>query len=497
MNKNLLKSPEAAAAQELLQRQAAKKSYQTYIDLTLGLRPANHHKLLIEKLQAVADGYCKRLMVFMPPGSAKSTYANVNFSPWYLGRNENHNIITTSYGQELADKWGRKSRNIVSSEGFRRIFGFGLSEDSTAADRWSTERGGEYLAVGIRGPITGNRADGAIIDDPVKGREEADSETIQEKNRDWYVSDLYPRLKPGAWIILIMTRWHENDLAGWLLEEAKNGGEQWEVLSIPAEAENENDPLGRKPGEMLWPEWFKPEMFLFAKRNSRNWSALYQQRPAPEEGDYFKRDWIRYYDNLPANCTLRFYGASDYAVTANDGDFTEHGVVGLDADDNIYIVDWWRKQAASDEWIEAFCDLVAKWKPLKWAGETGQIEKSVGPFLSKRMIERKTYVWLDNYTSSQNKPTRAQSIRGRMAMGKVYFPKQAPWTELLVRQILTFPAGAHDDAVDVLSLIGRMIDEMHSGTRHKVTNPTDWLRRPTFDEIIALSAQYHPKTQRI
>jgi len=430
----------------------------------------------------VAAGRTKRLMIFMPPGSAKSHYGNVNFAPYYLGRNPDHGIITASYGQDLADKWGRRSRNIVAGQDYRAIFGFGVASNSGAANRWATERGGEYIAVGVGGPITGNRADGAIIDDPVKGREEAESETVREKVKAWYKDDFWTRLKPDAWVVLIMTRWHEDDLAGWLIEEAKKGGEQWEVLSLPALAE-ENDPLGRKIGEPLWPEWFTPAMFAEAQRDRRRWTALYQQRPTPEEGDYFKREWLRWYDELPTHSTLKIYGASDYAVTADGGDFTEHGVVGVDALDNIYVVDWWREQAASDVWVEVFCDLVRKWKPLKWAEEAGQIAKGVGPFLLKRQNERQAYVWREQYTSSADKPTRAQAIRGRMAMGKLYLPAHAPWVDPLVRQLLTFPAGRTDDGVDVLSLIGRMLAEMSKGERPK-PGPQPITAQPTYADVI-------------
>jgi hypothetical protein len=170
-------------------RRTARKSYRQFIEELADFTPARHHDLLIDKLQAVADGHIKRLMVFMPPGFAKSTYANVWFAPWWMGRNPQGNIITGSYGQELADKWGRRSRGIVSSPGYQRIFGFGISSESAAANRWSNTEGGEYLAVGVGGPVTGNRADLAIIDDPVKGREEADSQTIRDKTKDWYRDD--------------------------------------------------------------------------------------------------------------------------------------------------------------------------------------------------------------------------------------------------------------------------------------------------------------------
>lgn len=438
---------------------------------------------MIEKLEAVAEGRIKRLMVFMPPGSAKSHYANVNFTPYYLGRNPDRTIITASYGQELADKWGRRSRNIVASPEFRSVFGFGVSADSAAANRWATERGGEYLAVGVGGPVTGNRADGGIIDDPVKSREEAESETVRNRVKDWYRDDFWTRLKPGAWVVLIMTRWHEDDLAGWLLEEAKHGGEQWEVVSLPAIAE-ENDPLGRAPGEHLWPEWFRPEMFAEARRDMRRWSALYQQRPSPETGSYFLRDWLRWYESPPVRETVKIYGASDYAVTADGGDYTVHGIIGLDPRDNIYVLDWWRSQASSDQWVDAFCDMVKRWKPLAWAEENGQISKGVGPFLEKRMRERQAYCYREQYTSAVDKPTRAQSIRGRMAMGMVYFPRQAEWSEELVRQLLSFPTGRHDDDVDVLSLFGRMLDRLIKGK--ELPDPIGTIRganEMTLDEV--------------
>ena len=390
-----------------------------------------------------------------------------------LDGNPMGNIFTGSYGQELADKWGRRSRAIVSSPGYQRIFGFGLSSESAAANRWSNTEGGEYLAVGVGGPVTGNRADIAIIDDPVKGREEADSQTIRDKTRDWYRDDLWTRLKPNAAIVLIMTRWHEDDLAGWLLEEAKVGGEQWEIVSLPAIAE-ENDALGRAAGEPLWPEWFTAEMFTEARRDSRRWNAMYQQRSAPDEGDFFRADWLRPYDKPPARETLRVYGASDYAVTADGGDYTVHVVVGLDPDWNMYLLDLWRKQASSDEWVESFCDLVREWKPFGWAEESGQIKAGVGPFLNRRMMDRQAYVVRQTFPTRGDKAIRAQAIRGRMALHGLYIPINAPWTAEFKRELLTFPAGKHDDQVDAIGLIGQLLDLLIPGTKPKEPEKRRW-----------------------
>jgi predicted phage terminase large subunit-like protein len=434
-------------------RQAARVSLQSFIRVAMpDIEPAAHHQLILGKLEAVARGEIKRLMLFLPPGSAKSTYASVLFPPWFMGNHPSLPVIVASHSKELAERFGRRVRNIVGSPLFKETFGFGLSGDSGAAGRWETARGGEYFAVGVDASVTGRRCALGIIDDPVKGRAEADSPTIRQHVWEWYKSDFWTRLIPGAAIILIMTRWHDDDLAGRLLEEAKTGGEQWEIVNLPMLAED-NDPLGRDPGERLWADYFTPEMVAIAQRDVRNWSALYQQRPVPESGDYFKSDWLRWYDQPPPREQLRTYGASDYATKAEGGDWTVHMVVGLDPASDIYILDLWREHADSAAWAEALIDLMFKWKTITWAEEAGQIKNSVGPFITKRQLERKVFAVRRQFTSSHDKPTRAQAIRGRIGMGKVLFPRHAPWVMDLVQELLRFPAGAHDDQVDTIYIM--------------------------------------------
>lgn len=413
----------------------------------------------------------------MPPGAAKSTYASILYAPWYFGQFPQHCIIAASHTAELAEKWGRRVRNLIAEHAL--ILGIGLAADSQAAGRWETNCGGEYFAAGVGGAITGRRADLVVIDDPVRSREDADSELIRDKTWEWYKSDLYTRLKPGGKIILIQTRWHEDDLAGRILAEQQAGGDKWEVVSLPALAEA-NDLLDRAIGVPLWPEWENLEELERKRRavGPRDWSALYQQRPAPEDGNYFRAAWLKSYITAPPTDTLAIYGASDYAVTADGGDYTVHVVVGIDPDGHMYLLDLWRKQTASDEWAEAFCKLVKDWKPREWAEEQGQIKAGVGPFLERMQRDRKAFVYRREFPTRADKAVRAQSIRGRMALDGLYLPQNAGWLADLRSELLAFPAGKHDDIVDALGLIGQLLDTISSGnkpaTPEKAKNPSGY-----------------------
>jgi predicted phage terminase large subunit-like protein len=274
------------------------------------------------------------------------------------------------------------------------------------------------------------------------------------------VNDFLTRLKPGARQIVVMTRWHEDDLGGRILERERD---QWQVIEIPMEA-MPGDALGRKPGERLWPEWFTDEMIRVAKLDVRGWNALYQQQPAAEDGDYFKREWFNEYSGPPK--ALSIYGASDFAVTDDGGDYTEHGIFGVDPMGNVYVLDWWRGQTAADVWIERMCDLIIRHEPSAWFGESGPIRKSIEPFLTKRMNERKAYCRLEWLASQADKQARARSIQALASMGKLWFPALASWKSDVIGQALRFPAGKHDDAVDVLSLFGRGLQFIAPPRKH-------------------------------
>ena len=484
-------SPQLAARTVLARRQARRSlvEYARFIDVpgapisddessdachVVETKLASHHVLILQAAQRAIEQKSGRLMIFMPPGSAKSTYGSVIVPSYCMGKYEGHSVICVSYGSDMAKKFGRRTRSVIRQKKYKALFETELSGEQSAADQWALTNNSEYMSAGILSGITGNRADLIVIDDPIRSRQDADSEIVRQRTIDEYNESVMTRLKPGGSVIIIQTRWHEGDLSGQLLPEGYNGesgiiegrdGSSWDVISLAAKCERADDPLGRRAGEYLWPEWFTQDHWAKFERHPRMWSALFQQRPAPETGDYFKKEWIRFIDENPPLQSLSVYGGSDYAVTANGGDFTVHAVIGIDPSDRMYLLDIWRAQASSDVWVDAFCDLVRKWKPIGWAEETGQIKSSMGPFLTKRMIQTESFVAREQFATRGDKSIRAQSIRGRMALSGLYVRRDAPWVSDLISEMMSFPVGVHDDQVDALGLVGQLINKMVKGNQ--------------------------------
>lgn len=446
---------------------------------------AAHLILLQQKLQEVADGTLKRLMVFMPPGSAKSTYCSVVFPAWVMGRKQRQNVILATYASDLARKLGRRGRSIVKQPIYREIMGLGLSADTNAADEWALTNENEFMAGGIRSGMTGNRAHLIVIDDPIKGREEAESKLIRDKTWDEYRDSVRTRLVPGGAIVIIQTRWHEDDLSGRILPEDYDGetgpvggrdGEEWYVISIPAEADREDDPLGRRRGEMFWPEWFPADHWIPFRKNARTWASLYQQKPRPDEGSYFDRRAFRRFTEETLPRSIRFYGTSDYAVTEGGGDFTRLRVWAVDHELNVYLHGGWGGQTSSDQWIEQQCDLMAEYRKLggirKWFGEAGVIQRSVQPMLEARMRARRVSCRLEWMPSVADKPTRARSAQSLVNQGRVFVRDDSDG-DCFIDECAAFPAGRYDDDVDNLSLIGRVIDQLERPTTQRRPETAD------------------------
>ena len=433
-----------------------------------------YHREVAAALEAVYRGDLLRLMVWMPPRHGKTFLISERFPAWCLGQDPTLNIIANAYGGTLTDTIGRKLRNLMGGVEHLRVFpGAGLSPDSKARDRWNTKAGGGYLSAGLNGGITGFGFQVGIIDDPVKGHEAADSPHQREMAWSWYQSDFYSRRMPRfmkvagkrsripAAIVVVQTRWHDDDLSGRLLNTERADSEnKWHVINYPMLVDE-----GKPTQRALWEDQFPLKEVLETKAETtpRVWRSLYQQDPTPDEGTYFMREWLQYRAPPPRE-HMNVYGASDYATKYGAGDWTVHAICGVTPQDDIHILDLWRGQTETDVWIEAAIDLMVKWDPNMWAEEDGQILKSIGPFLRKRMLERKVYCRRESFPSAADKPTRARSIQGRWAMRKVYLPADRPvWLPDLETELLKFPLGAHDDIVDTLSLIGRLLATMHTG----------------------------------
>lgn len=439
----------------------------------------DHHAVLCDALEETMNTPFGRLMVFMPPGAAKSTYCNAAMA-WDMGRPQppfrqgDTRLIHISYNDTIVKKQSRRVKTICASAKYRTLFDDEPRILSDAAAEWSMSNGAEYMAAGIMAGVTGNRADGVLIDDPVKNREDADSEQIRQKTLDEYQDSVMSRLKPGAYVIIVQTRWSELDLAGSILPDDYDGrsgivrckdGMDWRIINIPAKAERADDPLGRQIGEYLWPEWFPPRHWAQyenddSREGRRRWSSLYQQRPTPEGSGDFSREDFNWYTPGEEPMNLHLYGASDYAVTEKGGDFSEHGVAGLDGDNNLWFVDWWSGQTTTDESIDAFLDLVIKHSGnlRLWANEGGVIDKAVRPAINRRMRERNAFVDLRSLPSMKDKVAKVSSFGARASAKCVWLPK-VRWAYELVDQLVALPAGRYDDKADVAGLIGRMIDK--------------------------------------
>ena len=705
----------------------ARDDMNEYASRVLGMEPAKHHRLLNAALEEVDAGLWDLLIVTMPPGSAKSSYGSVVFPAWYLGRHPNRCVIAASHTQELAERFGKRVRNIVGGAEHRKVFPEGgLSADSTAAGRWDTAKGGEYFAAGVGGSVTGRRADLAVIDDPVKSREDADSETIREKQWAWWRDDMSTRLKPNAAVVLIMcmtgdtpvmlqdgsekflrdirpgdkvasykdgklvvatvrnwinngldpvfeikmssgkivkanarhpflvsdngepkwvrlrnllpgqeifrvngesgktrpvsmkgatslqnaediaqrtttrfaglkvldhlratvslgvaqgsniatvsrlksmtgcllrkmgnalsavrfqgitsgrtgagscvsttatkqersggcsattatwplatqrqkrspqqplstsdftldqiveisaagveevfdiqvddtenfianglvshnTRWHEADLAGRMIADAKDSGQRVKVLSLPMEAQ-ENDPLGRAPGDMLWPEWFTPQMLEQAKREPRTWSALYQQEPRPIGGGEFKREWICHYINPPATGSKVILVDPASGKSKTRGDFTAMWVLGPGQDGNFYVLDAVRDRLNLTERSAKLFELVRKWKPAVVGYEQYGLQADI-EFIRNEQERQQHRFRVVELGGAIKKEDRIRRLIPLFEMGRIWFPRQLVRNcadgvsrdliqDFIEQEYLAFPVSAHDDAIDCLA----------------------------------------------
>lgn len=428
-------------------------SFETWLDRTSSppiVWDADHHKLLKKKLRLVTSGETKRLMIFMPPRHGKSEMVTVNYAAWRLERDPMLNIIIGSHNQRLANRFSRKIRRILESHKFP------LSKDSKAMDEWETAEGGGVRAVGVGAGITGFGGGLVIIDDPVKGRADAESQTFRDKTHEWFTDDIYTRLTPDGAVIVIQTRWHEDDLAGRLLDRAAKGeGDKWEVLKLPA-FPGENDELGRKPGKALWPARFDEQRLEQIRKTQGHYGfeSLYQQNPVARDGEKFKREWFKFVDAAPEGLTwIRGY---DLAIsTKTSADHTASFRVAKDKDDNFYIDGGFRKRIEYPEQRRYVLSRIREERDTLHFVEDAMHGRALVQGLREELRHDRSRVKL--HPVNGDKLTRALLWTPFAEAGRVHLVR-GEWNQAFIDECCSFPRGRHDDQIDAVSIAMAVIE---------------------------------------
>jgi len=439
--------------EQLLEKELAQNTFMGFVNRVwpefIGGR---HHKIMAKAFERVANGECKRLIINMPPRHTKSEFASYLLPAWFLGKYPNKKVIQSSNTGELAVGFGRKVRNLVDSDVYKTIFpNLELQQDSKAAGRWNTSKGGDYFAIGVGGTVTGKGANLLIIDDPHSEQEAALAATnpdVFDKVTEWYTSGPRQRLQPGGAIVIVMTRWAQRDLTGQVLKAAAaRGGEQWEVIEFPAIMPS---------GKPLWPEFWSLQELEALRQELPNakWQAQYQQNPVGNESAIVKRDWWKWWEaERPPECEyilMAWDTAFEKTQRADYSAGTTWGVFINDEDNstpNIILLNTYKKRV---EWVELKRDVLREYN--EWEPDSVLIEKkATGAPLIYEL--RAMGIPVQEYTPSrgQDKIARLNSVSDIIASGKVWLPR-TQWAEELVDEVGAFPAGEHDDLVDSMTL---------------------------------------------
>ena len=411
---------------------------------------AEFHKVICAHLEAVERGEIKKLMINVPPQHGKSWTVSDKFPSWCLGKNPARRIICVSYGDDLAYRFGKSNRAAI--EEFGCLFGVSLSRQKSEIKNWETDGGGRMLSTGVGGSITGHSADILLIDDPIKNRAEAASETYRNKIISEYKSTLRTRLSPESAQIITMTRWHEADLCGWLLETQPG---EWTVLSFPALAED-CDQLGRKLNAPLWPENGRTaEYYEKIKKEigAAEFAGLYQQRPAPQSGVIFERRWVKTYKQLPAKINKWLLS---WDMTFDGGDESDYvvGQVWAQSGGEYYLVDQVRAKMSYTESKKAFVALAAKYPQAR--GKLVE-KKANGAAIIDDL--KKDISGIIPIIPTESKVSRANAVAPLFEAGNVYAPEAAPWVHDYIEELVTVPNAAHDDQVDATTQALNYLDK--------------------------------------
>jgi predicted phage terminase large subunit-like protein len=420
-----------------------------WAELVLGQRgqaPAPHHLKLMSMLDTLSRGDIDRLMVLMPPGSAKSTYVSVLFPAWYLSRHPRAALIMTCHTDSLASHFGRRTRALVQEYG--DTLSYRLAVDERAANRWRTNLGGEYFGAGVRGPIAGRRADLAIIDDPIKSWAEADSPMCREHAWEWYRTDLLSRLKPRGRVVLVMTRWHQDDLGGRILDVEPG----WTLLRLPALAVAP-DPMGRVEGEALWPAW-EDANALARKRatmGDRAFSALFQQDPKPSSGGLFMPERVTVCEMAPSGTmAVRAWDlASALPAPGKDPDWTVGLRLDRDSEQRFVVTDIHRFRGTPGE-VETAIVATAERDGLAVTVALPQDPGQAGQAQAAYLTRKLAGFTVRCSPETGAKLTRAGPVAAQIEAKNLSLVR-APWNRAFLEELRDFPHGRKDDQVDALS----------------------------------------------
>jgi predicted phage terminase large subunit-like protein len=411
-----------------------------------------HHARMARAFEEVANGTCKRLIINMPPRHTKSEFASYLLPAWFLGKFPNKKVIQTSHTAELAVGFGRKVRNLVDNEKYKRLFPtIELQSDSKAAGRWNTNFGGDYFAIGVGGAVTGKGADLLIIDDPHSEQEAAlaaFNPEIYDKVYEWYTSGPRQRLQPGGSIVIVMTRWSLRDLTAQVIKSAANrGGDEWKVIEFPAILDN---------GKPLWPEfWSKTELeALHTELPNSKWMAQYMQQPTSDSSAIVKREWWKVWEHdNPPQCefTIQAWDTAHEKKTVNDFSACTTWGVWYDEEDNntpnIILLNAFKERLEFPELKKKAYEHYMEYEPDAFLVE----KKAAGAPLIQEL--RRMGIPVAEYSpgKGQDKISRLNSVADLFASGKVWAPDRR-WAEELVDEVASFPSGEHDDLVDSMTL---------------------------------------------
>jgi predicted phage terminase large subunit-like protein len=434
--------------------------------------PAAHHDWMCQKLELVAKRQLLRLMISMPPGYAKSTYCSHLFPAWYLGKNPNHKYIQAGHTQEFVDEeFGKRVRANIDSETFRTVFPeVKLDPGSRAAARFAIAgHRGKYLGRGVGQGISGFRANVAAVDDPFASRADAESQTIRKGVYDWFMADLTTRLLPRSPLLVVMTRWHTDDLGGRLEELSKKGlGIPWEVINLPAIADGSSDPMGRIEGEPLWPDFYDLESLLNLRATlpPRDWNSLYMGKPLDAQGGAFKSEWIARYENYPENETdesgrvtkiniRRVVVSVDTASKTNErNDYTAITVWIEDAFRKHYLVDVIRERLEFDDMVKKIEDTVILWNGKLRGSKVAAIlveDKGSGTQYIQTRRDKAPAPVISIEVGLNSKEFRFDGVTPMFEAGEVMLPSTGGWLPDYERELLGFPSAVYDDQVDSTS----------------------------------------------